>query len=355
MSFFDSLKKLFGGKQKSVLGIDVGSSAIKIVQLRKERGRAVLETYGEIALGPYIQKSVGQAVQVPNDVIVTALGDLMKESKATTKNTGVAVPLSASLISLIEVPALSPDKLEKLIPIEARKYIPVPVSEVLLDWYSLPKNPNDEKDAAHSEVLIVAIHKERVGQYQQIVADSKLETTFFEIEAFSTTRAVLDRGIQPKLVIDMGASSTKIYIVEAGIIKESHVVNRGSQDITQAIAQSQNISFEEAEQKKRQGGEGVTSYIESTLTYVFSEVRRIVLQYQSKHNVSVVEAFLSGGGSLAQGVVALAEERLDATVTVSDPFAKVEAPAFLADVLKEAGPEFAVAIGLALRKLEELN
>src|SRR3990167_8865804 len=140
------LGKLFGGsifgflhKGSSVLGIDIGSSSIKVVQLRRHRGAAVLETYGELSLGPYAGVEIGRATSLPAKNLAEALTDVLKEANVTAKSCALSIPFSASLISLIEMPALSDDQLKKMIPIEARKYIPVPITEVTLDWFILPE------------------------------------------------------------------------------------------------------------------------------------------------------------------------------------------------------------------------
>ena len=135
---------LFDKKSKSVLGIDIGSSSIKIVQLSQKKGHAVLETYGELALGPYAGKSVGEATNLPPEKIVEAISDMLKEKEVniTTRVCGVAIPFSSSLMAVIEMPVEPQKQLESMIPIEARKYIPVPISEVALDWYIIPKDNN---------------------------------------------------------------------------------------------------------------------------------------------------------------------------------------------------------------------
>jgi type IV pilus assembly protein PilM len=138
--FSRSIQKLAGDQllkkhEDSVLGVDIGQSSIKIVQLRNEQGVAMLETYGEIALGPYGDSVVGQAVRLSPDTIAKALKELMQGAGVTATTGGVSVSFAASLVKLIEVPALDPKQLATVIPIEARKYIPVPITEVQLDWF----------------------------------------------------------------------------------------------------------------------------------------------------------------------------------------------------------------------------
>ena len=121
-SFFSSFFK----GESSVLGVDIGSSSIKVIQLKKKHGRAVLETYGELALGPYANIEVGRAVGLPNSQLIMALKDVLRESKTTTKSCGATLPMSASLITFLTIPPVPEKQIGDVVAIEARKYIPVP-------------------------------------------------------------------------------------------------------------------------------------------------------------------------------------------------------------------------------------
>lgn len=367
---------LFGKKSQSVLGLDIGSSSIKIVQLAQKNGHAVLETYGELALGPYTGKAVGEATNLTSDKIIEAVNDLFKEKEVniTTKLCGVAIPFSSSLMAVMEMPMMQQKDLIAAIPIEARKYIPVPIAEVTLDWYIIPKDKNPETDAAplldptgkplppKLEVLVVALHNDTISRYKDIVAKTSLDANFFEIEIFSTMRSILDQEVTPVLIVDMGATTTKLYLVERGILRSSHMINNGSQSITNELSRSLGISITEAEVLKREKGllgtvDGVDikGTVTTTLNYIFSEANRVVLAYEKKYNKNVSKVVLVGGGSALKGVAEVAKMNFQTEVVQGDPFSKVVAPAFLEKVLKETGPEFAVAVGVALRRLQELN
>lgn len=351
------------------MGIDIGSSAIKVVQIKKKHGRAVLETYGELALGPYAGIEVGRAASVPADKIIEAIRDILKESKTTTGLCGVALPLSSSLISFISIPPVPEKQMAEVISIEARKYIPVPLNEVLLDWSIIPKEDayvNEEEsvkpDKQGNDVLVVAIHNQYINDYQNIMSGSGLQPSFYEIEIFSSIRAVVDQGISTVMIVDMGARSTKLYIVERGILRASHIINKGSQDITLALSKSMSITVNEAESMKRTYGlKGGPEYRELTeiitvnLDYIFYEANASLLNYQKKFSKNVSKVILTGGGVLLKGFTDLAKISFQTTVVYADPFGKLETPAFLADEFAQAGPEFAVAIGVALRRLSELQ
>ncbi|MEK7135116.1 MAG: type IV pilus assembly protein PilM [Patescibacteria group bacterium] len=365
MAWFSNL---FQKEEGSALGIDIGSAGIKIVQLKRKNGRAVLETYGELSLGPYGGKGVGQAVVLPPEKIAGALMDLMneKEVNVTTKNCGLSIPFSSSLMSEIEMPEVPEKQLATMVPLEARKYIPVPISEVMLDWSIIPRSeivengtPSQEGTATGKvNVLVVAIHNDTIARYQSIVTQAGLNASFFEIEIFSTMRSVLDETLRPVLIIDMGAASTKLYILERGVIRNSHTVNRGAQDITTTLSQSLGISLEQAEVMKRDVGllgpdQNVTDIISLALDYIFSEVNTVMLDFEKKHNKTLSKTMLVGGGAALKGILELSKSNLKTEVELGLPFNKVAAPAFLDNILRATGPEFAVAIGLALRKLSE--
>lgn len=379
MVFGLDLKSVFSsvstGKSASVLGVDIGTSSLKIVQLRPARGTAILETYGEIALGPYASVEVGRATKLPVDRLAQAIIDLSKEANVTAKASGVSIPFSSSLVTVINMPEVDAESLKRMIPIEARKYIPVPVSEVLLDWFVIPKDQEaDAFDKVTSdgsiqkpgqEVLLVAIHNETLRQYQTVLKESGVSTSFFEIEIFSTIRSSLGHGIAPVVVVDIGASTTKIYVVERGIVRTSHLVNAGGMHMTETLARSLNWPFEKAERVKREWGltasptytkeetDLIHQALLSTLTRLFSEVNRVLLSYGKRYNKNVSKIVLTGGGATLPGLSAAAQAQLSAEVEIANPFAKTEAPAFLGDVLKNIGPGFAVAVGAALRKLKE--
>ncbi len=378
-NFFSELlqsgQKLFKQPPSSVIGVDIGSSSIKVVQLCRKRGVAVLETYGEIALGPYADLEIGQATVLPTEKIIRALADVMSEANVTSRTGGVSIPFTSSLVTMIRLPSLSEKQLKKMIPIEARKYIPVPINEVSLDWFVVPdvddgvrvnsakEDKEDKKNIPSikpTNVLLVAIHNDVLSTYQSIIEGVSLTEHFFEIEIFSSIRAIIGQTLSPIGVLDIGAGKTKLYIVEYGVVKVSHLINRGSQDLTLSLSRSLEMSIEQAEKQKRTDGllgsdPSVREAMLIPLGHIFSEVNRVLLSYGHKNNRNIGRLVLTGGGSVLKGLLPLAKEKLETDVILGDPFAKTDAPAFLEDVLQQVGPEFSVAVGLALRKLQEVS
>ena len=378
MDFLNQIfSSIFSKKEKSVLGIDIGSSAIKVVQIKRKRGRAVLETYGELALGPYTGIEVGRSTNLPREKIIEALRDILKESKTSTTSCGVALPLSSSLITFITIPHVPDKQLADVISLEARKYIPVPMNEVMFDYSIIPRDDSfssDDQDVEGKktdgkpiekqpmDVLVVAIHNEYINNYQAISAGAGLQPSFYEIEIFSSIRAVVEQGIQAVMVMDMGAQSTKLYILERGLLRASHIINRGSQDITLAVSKSLSLTVNEAENMKRtfglQGGpeyKELTEIITVNLDYIFYEANAALLNYQKKYSKNISKVILTGGGVLLKGFTDLAKLSFQTEIVYANPFGKLETPAFLSEQFLKAGPEFAVAIGCALRRLSEIE
>ena len=370
---FSNLLDIFrrGG---GALGVDFGSSAIKVVQLRKLKGHAVLETYGELSVGPYGSSDVGNAVKLPSHKMTEALTDVLRESKVSSRDCGMAIPISSSLVTTIELPLVDDNQFAQMVPIEARKYIPVPISEVTLDWWVIPKevssvsapfNPDaatlEQVKSGHMvDVLLAVIHNDAINHYKDIAKSVGLKTSFYEVEIFSTIRAALGQEEKPVMVFDMGAATTKLYIIDRGIVRSSHMINRGSQDITQSLSRGLSISVKDAESVKRNSGleivngrRDIYDLSATTLSYILSESNRMIFNYEKRTGVNVGRIIMTGGGVLLKEFLPFAQKFFETEAVLADPFAKVEAPAFLEPVLRRRGPEFAVAIGLALRKLQE--
>jgi type IV pilus assembly protein PilM len=373
---FNPFKKLFSIFERSgesIVGIDIGSSYIKVVQIRQKGGRAILETYGNLALGPYAQMKIGQSTSLPVNKLSEALADVLREANITTKKCGLAIAISSSLVSVIEMPAVNPNELGEMVSIEARKYIPVPIGEVSLDWSLVPNFNNVDPSVGKVkaplgaptpigklEVLLVVIHNSAIERYKQLATGNSLESSFFEIEVFSVMRSSIPDIAEPIIIFDMGAATTKMYITERGVIRNSHMVNRGGQDITGAISRSIGKDFEEAEIMKRDLGSGVAretgeikQVISASFNFIFSEAKRFISNFEQKYNKSVKTAVLVGGGANFKGLREIAENELKIPMAKADPFSRLSYPAFMEPVLKDIGPEFSVAIGVALRKLQE--
>lgn len=374
ISFFENLALksklgLFGGGSQRIIGLDVGSASVKLVQLKKEKERAVLETYGELSIGPYLKKETGRVVPLSEDESVLIIKDLLKEAGAKTNEIVVSIPLKSSFITTIDFPLMSDAELKEAVPFEARRRIPISLSEVEIDWWAIPKALETKKRTEEQglfekkekvKILLVAIHKEIIDRYKTIAEKAGLDIKGFEIEVFGLARSSIMQELSPILLIDFGASSTKMAIMDYGIIRETHQFQKGSQEITMALSRSLNIDFQRAERIKKEVGlslkpedQETASVIKPVLDYVLSEAKRIMIDYRKREERSISHVVLSGGGSSLKGAVDFVINNLGIEAKLANPFRKTAYPLFLEPVLKEIGPSLAIATGLALRGLKE--
>ena len=395
-AFFSSAGQ---GGGETVLGVDIGSAYIKVVQLRRKTGRAALETYGSLALGPYAGTDIGRATKLPVPKLTEALRDIMREAHTTTKRAAVAIPLASSLVTIMEMLASDETQLPVTVPIEARCYVPVPSSEVNLDWWVIPEEPHaDNAETAARfgtktngsaqtslpvenataavdggeqpsnfrdgtkkiQILIAAIHNEAMHRFEDIVRGAQLETSFFEIEVFSAIRATLPSDVEPHALLDWGAGGSKLYIVDRGLVRVSHSIHQGAQDLTLALSRALGVSVSDAEKLKRAAGlsAGISGKagggtLSALLNFIFDETKRVISHFERASGHVVKDISFIGGGVNLPGLLDAAQSAFSIEVTRADPFSQVEAPAFLDETLKAVGPEFAVALGAAFRKLQE--
>ena len=351
-------------KESGFLGIDIGSSSIKVVQLKKEKERAILQTYGELSMSGYADNGeIGKAFTVVDTKLTDALKDVLREAQVTVKRAAVSIPLKNSFLTTMDMPRLSDQELKEAIPYEARKYVPIPLSEAMIDWWVMP--PMSTDSAASSigspkrdfvSVFLAAVPKEVVEKYESILKKVGLEVSGFEIEVFSFARSAIKRDLGSVLLIDLGASAMRLIIADGGSVRATHNVERGSQELSIALAQSLGINFDRAELLKRESGilhrpetEGVASVLEPLVGFFASEGERFLLDWKRKGGRPISRVVLGGGGALLKGIVDVMIKKYGVEAEIADPFSKVVYPAFLEPSLMDIGATFTNAIGLALR------
>ena len=354
-------ENVFGKKNDTFLGVDIGSSSIKIVQLSMQKGVVTLDTFGEIALGPYGNAEIGHAVKLDPPKLTEALKDLLKEAQAEARVGGLSIPLKSSLVFKMKMPEVDQKQLDEMVRLEARRYIPVPISEVSLDWSVIPDNHEDDDqdngdDRKFLNVLVVAIHKDTLAKYKEVADMTGIDLQFLEIETFSTIRSVIDHDKEAVVVLDIGASVTKLYIVEYGVIQKSHIIGIGSQNMIKALETKRRLASVQQELSAGHGTALQDAMAQSQTTPVdldriLQETKKVVLEYQKEHRKNIEQAILTGGGSVLAGILPHVEKSLETEIELAHPFEKTKTPAFFDNTLRDAGPEFAVAIGLALRGL----
>lgn len=349
---------LFTSKPSRVVGIDIGITSTKVVQLRYERERAILETYGELKNAGYFQgpgEGTGTGILRHLDQeIGTLITDVLRESNVTTDNAVFSIPAVASFITAIKLPPLSEKELAETVPFEARKYIPIPITEVVLDWDIL--NPQQGKEGA--DILLVAVPREIIEKIKKVAQAARIRVQAIEVESFSITRSLVGNDRTPTALINLGEQSTTLAITDEARLKESHSYARGSHELTLAIERGLSVSEERAEAVKREIGlsermedRETSSLLTPLVDTLFSEIERTINFYNRSHTRHIQKINLTGGGSRLKGLIDSTSIKFGIEVTQGNPFHRVATPAFMQPILRDIGPAFSVAVGLALHEI----
>lgn len=355
MGFFSNILESAKTAQASpsVVGIDIGSSAIKVVELEDRNDVLTLLTYGEIQLGPYANQSLGAAVHLDPKQEQEALVDVIRESAVKSKNGVFAMPLSASFISTTAIQADADADLSAQVRVEARKIIPASLSEVTLDWAELDTSASG---TTGRQVLIAAIQNAAIEKLNILMQFVGMAGSPTEIECFSAARTIT-KG-EHTAIIDFGASSAKMYLLHNGVLQRMHRINTGGTQITRQFANEKGIEFEEAELLKLQLSQ--TNKIDDVLRSVYKntysrplrEFRQVIQHYQSDRGITFDTIHVCGGAGMYSAVEPMIKEALGLSVTHINPFSSVAYPAFMEDAMAEIGPSFVPALGAALRHFE---
>lgn len=351
-SFFSAMSADSVAGPKFVVGIDFGTSSVKVVELEQRESLLALKTYGELQLAPYAGQPLGNAVLLPNEKRIEALVDVMREAKVTGTAGVLALPLASSFVTVIDIVAKPDEDLGPRVQVEARKFVPVPLTEVSLDWTELPLLG---ESGTTREVLVAAVHNDSYRDMNSLLEAVKLASQPTEVEIFSVLRAVSKADVTSLAIIDLGAQTAKLYIAEHGLVRKIHRVFAGGAQATERLAEMRAISFEEAENLKRNYQSGVqeASDIHKVITVTFEralqEFKRVMANHESRTGLPLQKVLLTGGGAAFAEMQKIASYYLDRPVELVNPFNKVAYPAFLEDTLIEIAPTFSVALGAALR------
>jgi len=341
---------------KRVVGIDMGSSSIKVVEIQERKNVLTLTTYGELQLGPYADKEIGQSVELEQKKEQQALVDIIREAAVKAKGAVLAMPLSSSFVTTINFKAKATDDLSSRVRVEARKYIPVPIVEVALDWAEIESDQSKDEEERH--ILVAAIQNEALNRFRVLMQFANLGEPPTEIECFSALRGVYDDDENDVAVIDIGAVSTKLYISRKGLLQRMHRVRSGGAIATKRIAATLDMTFEQAELLKRNISNqdphfhDVKKANHSCYERALHEFRQVIKEYEENLDTKISKVYLAGGGSLFPTTKTLVAETLMTEVEYVNPFNKVAYPAFMEDMISDLAPSFHVALGSALRVFE---
>lgn len=359
------LENLFKFGSKYFVGVDFGSSTIKIVELSFKDKKIRLENYAWADLN-----SLESVVSKKNDSqpkyinkLQVCLQELKKKIKLKSKSVYVSLPAYNGLVTMVEFPVMKQDELEKAVQFEARKYIPASLDEVAIDWTIIPglaKAPAkpSESSEGKNKVLLVAAPKKEVIKYGNIIRSVGLEVNSIELETFSLSRALVGSDLGTFLIIDIGSNATNIVLVDKGTVRVSRNIDTGGNEITGTIADSLKISKQRAEAMKKEGediinGKEVSLPIPA-LEMIANETNRIVSAYKEKNiDLRFDGIILSGGSAKLKGLDQYFSQKIGIKTDVGNPWRRIIYDQKLESFIDKARTSFSVALGLALRGIEE--
>ncbi|MFZ5365311.1 MAG: type IV pilus assembly protein PilM [Patescibacteria group bacterium] len=360
---------LFGGKKEnSFLGIDIGGSSIKIVEMAAENGRAKLINYGYLERSTQARKesyidTPDEAAQIIKKIISTA-----GISSAQAYTALPAPMVFSSIISITGVDAKdlgSRDKIGDLVDQEAKKILPRPLEEMVLDWKIIGNTEELKKiktGRVDVRVLVTAATKILIQKYVDIFKKAAIGLISLETESFALIRSLVGKDMSTIMLLDVGAVSTDISIVDQGVPHYDRSVNVGGLDITKELAKVLNIDISQAEQFKRDLAQKpelqnqVPANLQKMLDPILNEVRYVINAFRNlpgNKDKKIEKIILTGGSAYIPGIGVYFTEALDIRTLIGDPWARVIYPEDLRAVLMRLGPRFSIAIGLAMQGIEK--
>jgi type IV pilus assembly protein PilM len=346
-------------KSKLAVGLDIGSSSVKLVQLKERKGGYSLLAWGQAQLPP---EAIVDGALMNSSAIVDAIRQLAAEQKVKARDVAIGVRGHSVIIKKIQLPRMSQDELDESIQWEAEQYIPFDVKDVNIDTQIL----TPEGDAAgQMDVLLVAAKKDMINDYTSVCAEAGLTVTVVDVDAFAVQNAY-ETNYQAAtgetvVLINVGAAVSNINIIASGVTTFTRDITLGGNAFTEEIQKQLNISYDEAEALKV-GGQGETDavvpqeverVIQGVADQMGGEIQRSLdFHAATAPDIHITRVYLSGGTARIPALFKVIEQRAGVPVEVMNPFKNIEVDnrKFDPAVIMNAAPSAAVAIGLALRR-----
>jgi type IV pilus assembly protein PilM len=350
---------LFGSK-KGLVGVDIGSSAVKAVEV-KVGGKGGDEfQLLNIGLEPLPPEAIVDGAIMDSGAVIDAIQNLFQDNRIKTTDCATGVSGNAVIVKKISLPQMSEEELAESIHWEAEQYIPFDIQDVQLDYEVVEGG----ESAGNMDVLLVAVKKDKISEYTSAITQAGKNPTIVDVDVFALQNCYEANYVpNPGRVVallNIGASTMNVNVVRDG----SSVFNRdiavGGNQYTDAIQKDLNLSFEQAEALKRgeqvdqAAPESLISINQAVSETITTEIQRTFDFFRATSQEDRVDQiYLSGGTAKIHGLRELLTDRLDAPVEMLNPFLNVRYsekdfdPAFLDDI----GPSAAIAVGLAVRRV----
>jgi len=346
-------------KDKPLLGLDIGSNSIKLIQISEERGRYKLERFGIMHLPPEL--IVDGAVMDAGSVVETIKG-LFEEQKTKIKDVAFSVSGHSVIVKKIMLPPMSEEELAESINWEAEQYIPFDINDVNMDYHILEEG-EDSDGKGQMSVLLVAVKKDKLLEYTSLVSEAGLTPIVMDVDAFALENMFcLNYDFQPgeiSALVNLGASVMNINILKDGQFSFTRDVSVGGSRYTEAIQKDCNLSYDQAEEAKKGldvpdvEKDAVEAVIQAVNLEVASEVSRSFDYFKtSSGSERIDKIILSGGTARIKGLEECLAEKIEIPVEIANPFKNIDVDfkRFDSTFLKEIAPIAGIGVGLALRR-----
>ncbi|MFA5995117.1 MAG: type IV pilus assembly protein PilM [Patescibacteria group bacterium] len=360
------------------IGIDIGSSSLKMAELHNDKGRPKLVTYGYIERPSKLLKF--NSPEAKQNIVAT-IKQVADKAKVTTNNVVAALPSYTVFSSVITLPEMNKRELDAAVQWEAKKFVPMPIEKMILDWKLLDNEPgfmagampaanvsaNDSNNQAqitsqprkYHKILLTAAPADLVNHYIDIFKMAGMNLISLETEAFAMERSLVGHDRMPMMMVDIGSATTNISVVVASVPVVNRSIDLGGQAITKTVATSLNVDVDRAEQFKRDfglipstaTGNQIPKRIEFMVASVVNEIRYVLNLYHNQSSYQIEKIILTGGSAWLPNLPQYLSQVLNMKVVIGDPWARVVYPVELKSVLSEIGPRLSVAIGLAMREI----
>ncbi|MGH7342713.1 MAG: type IV pilus assembly protein PilM [Candidatus Rokuibacteriota bacterium] len=346
-------------RSKGVVGLDLGSSAVKLLELKERKaGEYHLQRLGIQPLSP---EAIVDGSIMDSSLVVDAIHKLNDETKVKATSYATSLSGHSVIIKKIQLPAMGAEELAESIQWEAEQYIPFDINDVSLDYVVLSEG---EPGRDNMEVLLVAVKRDKVNDYTSVISQTGKTPVMVDVDAFAIQNCYeVNYDLDPLktvALINMGAGVTNINILSRGATVFWRDISFGGNQFTEALQREFNLSFEQAEQLKR--GEPVDRYtladarpvLDAVSAEMASEIHKTFDFFSATSSEGPVDQIvLSGGCSLTPNLEQVLRERFEVPVERMDPLRRIHFrdTDFNADWLHAVAPTLAVAVGLAVRKV----
>lgn len=348
----------FGSQKKDIIGVDIGSSSVKLVQLREAKGVYHLSSIGIAPLPP---EAIVDGAIMDSSSVVEVIDDLVKSLKLKVKNVATSISGHSVIIRKIKLPIMTEEEMEASIQWEAEQYIPFEISEVNLDFQILGP---DSADPSQMNVILVAAKKDFVNDYVAVFNECGLAPIVLDIDcfamenAFEANREIDEQGVVA--LVNMGSSAMNVNVLKDGVSVFTRDITVGGNMINEEIQKRLGLSSEDAETLKLGGSvDGVDKVaadevIVDAMESLVQEVQRSLDFFSATASDDKIQTvFVTGGVSRNPAIVKLLKERLDLPVELLNAFSQVviDEKNFDMEYVDAIGPLMSVAVGLAMRRL----